>query len=136
MQPNISVITLGVSDLSRAKQFYGEGLGWPIAQDYDQWVSFKIGGGAGALGLMATEGLAQDAGVAADGQGFTGVTLSYLVRSDERVAEVIAEAEKAGATVAKPAESSPWGGASGYFADPDGYLWKVAAGSGDQPFAE
>jgi catechol 2,3-dioxygenase-like lactoylglutathione lyase family enzyme len=137
MNPHVSVITLGVRDMARAKRFYCEGLGWPVQQDYPQWVSFSLGNGSSALGLYAWDALAGDAGVAADGDGFRGVTLSYLVRADDRVAEVLAEAERAGGTVVKPAEKSPWGGASGYFSDPDGYLWKVASGgAGHQPFAE
>lgn len=72
----------------------------------------------------------------AEGNGFRGVTLSYLVRSEDRVAEVLAEAERAGGKIVKPAERAQWGGSSGYFTDPDGYLWKVASGSGQQPFAE
>ena len=135
MNPHVSVITLGVRDLSRAKQFYSEGLGWPIQQDYDVWVSFSLGDGSSALGLYAWDALAADAGVDADGSGFRGVTLSYIVRSAERVAGVLAEAERAGGKIARPAEDSQWGGRSGYFSDPDGYLWKVASGPGDQPLA-
>ncbi len=135
MKAHVSVITLGVADLERAKQFYRD-LGWPIAQDYDKWVSFSLDDGASALGLIPRDMLAADAGVAASGDGFGGMTMSYLVRRDDRVADVVAEAEKAGATIVQPAEKSQWGGCSGYFADPDGYLWKVASGSGDQPFAE
>jgi hypothetical protein len=136
MHPHVSVITLGVRDLQRARQFYGEGLGWPLEQDYPVWVSFKMGEGSSTVGLYPWEQLAGDAGVEAAGTGFRGVTLSYLVRSDDRVETILAEAEKAGGTIVKPAEQSQWGGASGFFADPDGYLWKVASGSGDQPFAE
>ena len=136
MKPHVSAITLGVKDLDKAKRFYGKGLGWPAAQDYPQWVAFGINGGGSLLGLFAWDSLAADAGVPADGSGFRGVTLSYLVRSEDRVAAVLAEEEKAGGKIVKPAERSPWGGSSGYFADPDGYLWKVASGSGDQPFAE
>jgi uncharacterized glyoxalase superfamily protein PhnB len=99
-------------------------------------VSFKMGEGSSTVGLHPWEALAGDAGVPADGDGFRGITLSYIVRSDERVAEVLAEAERAGAIIVKPAEQSQWGGASGFFADPDGYLWKVASGAGDAPFAE
>jgi catechol 2,3-dioxygenase-like lactoylglutathione lyase family enzyme len=135
MNPHVSAITLGVADVDRAKRFYKD-LGWPIQQDYGQWVSFSLDGGSSMLGLYRREALAEDAGVAPDGSGFSGVTFSYLVRSDERVAEVLTEAETAGGRVHKPAEQSPWGGCSGYFTDPDGNLWKVAAGGGDQPFAE
>ena len=136
MNPNVSVITLGVRDLPRARRFYAEGLGWPVEQDYPQWVSFKMGDGSSLLGLYPWESLAADAGVAPDGDGFRGVTLSYIVRSEERVAEVLAEAERAGATIVKPAERSQWGGSSGHFADPDDFLWKVASGTGEAPFAE
>jgi catechol 2,3-dioxygenase-like lactoylglutathione lyase family enzyme len=136
MNPHVSAITLGVRDLARAKQFYGEGLSWPIEQDYPQWVSFKMGEGSSMVGLYPWEALAGDAGLPADGSGFRGVTLSYIVRSEDRVAEVLAEAERAGATIVKPAERSQWGGASGFFADPDGFLWKVASGGGGAPFSE
>ncbi len=136
MNPHVSVITLGVRDLNRAKQFYSEGLGWPIHQDYDPWVSFRLGDGSSVLGLISWDALAADAGVPADGSGFRGVTLSYLVRSEERVAEMLAEAERAGGKIVKPAQNAPWGGCDGYFSDPDGYLWKVASGRGDQPYAE
>jgi uncharacterized protein len=136
MKPYVSVITLGVRDLGRAKQFYSEGLGWSIDQDYPQWVSFRLGDGSSVLGLYPWDALAADAGVAADGSGFRGITLSYIVRSEDRVEAVLAEAERAGGTIARPAERAQWGGSSGYFADPDGYLWKVASGAGEQPFAE
>jgi catechol 2,3-dioxygenase-like lactoylglutathione lyase family enzyme len=142
MNPHVSAITLGVRDLPRARQFYGEGLGWPVEQDYPQWVSFKMGEGSSVVGLYPQEALAGDAGVSddpglpGDGTGFPGVTLSYIVRTEERVAEVLAEAERAGATVLKPAEHSQWGGASGFFADPDGFVWKVASGGGGAPFSE
>jgi catechol 2,3-dioxygenase-like lactoylglutathione lyase family enzyme len=136
MNPHVSVITLGVKDLAKARQFYGKGLGWTAYQDYPQLVAFSINNGSSGLGLLAWDSLAGDAGVPAEGSGFRGVTLSYLVRSEERVAEVLADAERAGGKIVKAAERAQWGGSSGYFADPDGYLWKIASGSGQQPFAE
>jgi predicted enzyme related to lactoylglutathione lyase len=96
-------------------------------------VSFALNGGSCWLGLYQREALAADAGVPAEGDGFRGVTFAYLVRSEERVGAVLAE--RAGGTIVKPAQRSPYG-YFGYFADPDGNLWKVAAGAGDQPFAE
>src|SRR5262249_30318342 len=135
MKPHVSVITLGVKDLKRARQFYGEGLGWPIQQDYPQWVSFRLGNGSSALGLYSFDELAKDAGVSSLGPGFPGFTLSYLVRSKDRVDALLAEAERAGGKIAKPAGDA-YGGRFGYFTDPDGYLWKVASGTGQQPFAE
>ena len=136
MKPHVSVITLGVRDIARARKFYGEGLGWPVQQDYGQWVAFNLTDGSSMLGLYSWDALAGDAGVSAGGNGFRGVTFSYIVRTEERVSEVLAEAERAGGTIVKAAERGQWGGASGYFADPDGYLWKVASGSAPQPFAE
>jgi predicted enzyme related to lactoylglutathione lyase len=135
MKPHVSILTLGVRDLKRAKQFYSEGLGWPIAQEQGPWVCFSLGNGSSALGLYPWAALAEDAGVAADGSGFRGITLNYVVRSEERVGEVLAEAERAGGKIAKPALRQPWGGCSGHFTDPDGYLWKVASAPGEQPYA-
>jgi uncharacterized protein len=136
MNPHVSAITIGVKDINRAKEFYSEGLGWPIAEDHGTFVSFTTNKGSSRLGLYTWDALADDAGVAAEGSGFRGVTFSYIVRADARVDAVLTEAESAGGTIAKPAENQQWGGRSGYFTDPDGYLWKVAAGTGEQPFAE
>lgn len=136
MNPHVSVITLGVRDLARARQFYHGRLGWPIQQQEDNWVCFSLADGASALALYPWEELAEDANVAADGDGFRGVTLAYVVRSEDRVDAVLAEAERAGGTIVKPAQRAPWGGYSGYFADPEGYLWEVASGATQLPFAE
>jgi uncharacterized protein len=136
MNPHVGFITLGVGDLDRAKRFYSEGLGWPIQVDQGHFVSFRPADGSSALALYPREVLADDAGVPADGSGFRGVTLSYVVRSEDRVDAVLAEAERAGGEIVKPAQQAWWGGYFGYFADPGGSLWKVVAGAGDQPFAE
>jgi uncharacterized glyoxalase superfamily protein PhnB len=74
------------------------------------------------------DALAADAGVAAEGSGFRGVTLNFIVEggeSEKRIAEVIGKAKSAGATVLKPAQKAQWGGYFGHFSDPDGYIWKV-----------
>jgi uncharacterized protein len=134
MKPHVSAITLAVKDVAKAKQFYHDGLGWPTVQDYPQWVAFNLGDGSSILGLFSAKALAAEAGVAEDGAGCRGVTLSYLVRDEQAVDRVMGEAAKAGAKVVKPAQKAQWGGYYGYFADPDGYLWKVASGGGDQPF--
>jgi catechol 2,3-dioxygenase-like lactoylglutathione lyase family enzyme len=136
MKPGISIVTLGVRDFLRAKEFYAERLGWPVQQEDDNWVCFILEGGRTALTLYPWEELAADARVSPAGDGFRGVTLAYNVRSEERVDEVLAEAERAGATVVKPAEGTEWGGYSGYFADPEGHLWEVATGATQLPFAE
>jgi len=133
MNPHVSGITLGVKDLNRAKVFYSEGLGLPIKQEQGEWVSFALGNGSSALGLYPWKALADDAGVAEEGSGFHGITLSYIVRSDERVDAVLAEAKRAGGVIVRPAGRAAWGGYFGYFTDPDGYLWKVGAGYGEDP---
>jgi catechol 2,3-dioxygenase-like lactoylglutathione lyase family enzyme len=135
MQATISAVTLAVKDVEASKRFYAEGLGWPIAQDMGQWVAFALEGG-GQLGLLEREALAADAGTDPPAGGFSGVTFSYLVGSAERVEELLAEAEAAGGTIARPAHEAQWGGYDGYFADPDGYLWKVAFGPGAANLAE
>jgi catechol 2,3-dioxygenase-like lactoylglutathione lyase family enzyme len=136
MKPHVAVITLGVKDLRRARRFYSEGFGWPIQQEDHNWVCFLLGNGSSALALYPWDELAEDAHVRADGTGFRGVTLAYNVRSEERVDEVLAEAEQAGGKVVKPAERTSWGGYGGYFADTDGYLWEVATGATQLPFSE
>ncbi len=133
MNPHVSAITLGVRDFNRAKEFYSKGLGWPIQMEQGEWVSLSINNGSSALGLLPQETLADDAGVAADGGGFQGITLSYIVPSEARVDAVLAEAERAGGKIAQPAHPAPWGGYFGYFTDPDGFPWKIVGGAGEQP---
>jgi uncharacterized protein len=136
MNAHVSVITLGVRDLAASRQFYAERLGWPVQQEDDNWVCFLLGGGSSALALYPWDELAEDAAVPAEGSGFRGVTLAYNVDSEKRVDEVIAEAESAGAAIVRPPRRTSWGGYSGYFADPEGYLWEVATGATQLPFAE
>ncbi len=120
-----TAIMLAVEDLDRAKAFYGDGLGCAIDKDYPGFVSFNLGGGA-EMALYPREAAAQDAGVSPEGSGFRGVSIHYLTDSREAVDEVIAAAAKAGGGVVKEPAAGQWGGYSGYFSDPDGYLWKVA----------
>jgi catechol 2,3-dioxygenase-like lactoylglutathione lyase family enzyme len=136
VNPQVSVLTLGVRDLARARDFYVERLGWPVHQEDHNWVCILLGGGSTAFALYPWGELAEDAQVAAEGDGFRGITLAYNVRSKERVDEVLAEAEQAGGTIVKPAQPTFWGGYGGYFADPEGYLWEVATGATKLPFAE
>ena len=136
MKPHVAVVTLGVRDLARARSFYSDGLGWPVAQEDSNWVCFSLGGGSSALALYPWDELAEDATVPPDGTGFRGVTLAHNVRSQARVDEVLAEAERAGGTIVKHAQPTTWGGYGGYFSDPDGYLWEVATGATQLPFSE
>jgi len=127
LNAQISMITLGAKDLERAKQSYGEGLGCPIQRDEGGFVPSDPGEGSSALALYTRDALAEDAGVPSDGSGFRSVTLNYIVPSPERVDEVLAAATSAGGELVRTGQSAQWGGYFGYFADPDGHLWKVAA---------
>ena len=124
MDPRLSIVTLGVSDLERSKRFYRDGLGLPLREDSPSIAFFETGGTW--LGLFPRAELAGDAAVPDDGHGFRGFTIAHNVRTREEVQQVLAEAEAAGATITKAAEDTVWGGHSGYFADPDGFLWEVA----------
>jgi predicted enzyme related to lactoylglutathione lyase len=137
MKAHVSSILLGVQDMERAKRFYTEGLGWTIKNDYGVSVFFESDG-ASPVGFYAREGLADQVGTSPEGSGFSGLVLTYVVRSEARVDEILAEAEKAGATILKPAGALPWGGYGGTFADPDGYIWSLgySAQGTDQPYAE
>ncbi len=123
MEQRVSLVTLGVSDLSRARAFY-EALGWTTgAAPDDDVVFFQTGGMIVALWDRAR--LAEDSGVE-DGRGWGGVTLAYNVRSPGEVDAVVEEARAAGARVAREPGATFWGGYSGVFVDPDGHPWEVA----------
>ncbi len=122
MEQRLSVITLGVADLDRARRFY-EALGWRRGNNDASVVFFQIYGAV--LALWSRAALAGDAGIA-DAGGFGGVTLAYNAHSKAEVDAVLAEAAAAGAAILKPAADTFWGGYSGYFADPDGHPWEVA----------
>ncbi len=127
MEQRVSVITLGVRDLARARRFY-EALGWRAgAASQDDVVFFQAGGLVLALWGRAT--LAQDSGTR-DAGGWGGVTLAHNVRSPAEVDAVMARAEAAGATIARPAGETFWGGYSGVFIDPEGHPWEVAHNPG------
>jgi uncharacterized protein len=136
VKPHIAIVGLGVRDFGRAKQFYREGLGWPVLQEQGEWVCFGLGDGSSALTLSPWADLAADAGVPAEGRGFRGVTFSYNVHTEERVDAVLAEAEGAGGRITRPAARTSWGGYSGSFADPEGIVWEVATGAAELPFSE
>jgi catechol 2,3-dioxygenase-like lactoylglutathione lyase family enzyme len=123
VEPRVSLVTLGVADLDRARAFY-EGLGWTTgAAPGDDVVFFQAGGTI--IGLWGREQLAGDSGVT-DSGGWGGVTLAHNVRSPAEVDAVMATAEQAGATIARPAGTTFWGGYTGVFLDLDGHPWEVA----------
>ena len=124
MNPRISMITLGVKDMQRSVEFYQAGLGFPKMDSPPEVAFFTLNGSW--LGLYGYESLAEDAAVSAEGSGFNGFSLAHNVESEEEVDNIIQQALSAGATLSKTAQKTFWGGYSGYFKDPDGYLWEVA----------
>jgi catechol 2,3-dioxygenase-like lactoylglutathione lyase family enzyme len=123
VEQRISLLTLGVADLRRARAFY-EALGWTSgAAPEDDVVFFQAGGAV--LALWDRARLAEDSGVR-DSGGWGGVTLAHNVRSPEEVDAVMEEARAAGAGIVREAGETFWGGYSGAFTDPDGHPWEIA----------
>jgi catechol 2,3-dioxygenase-like lactoylglutathione lyase family enzyme len=118
MEQRISLITLGIDDLARSRAFY-EAMGWRDGQQPDDEICFFQAGGM-VLALWA--GL--------EGRGAPGIELAHNVRTPAAVAEVLAQARQAGGTIVREPEVMEWGGTSGAFADPDGYVWEVAHNPG------
>ena len=126
MALQMSAVMIGVEDLDRSKKFYAEGLGCTIQQDYPAFVSLGLGDGSSTLALYEREAAAQDAGVSA-GLRVPEASPSTSSSTRDAVDEVIGQAVAAGGSVVREASAAQWGGYFGYFSDPDGYLWKVAA---------
>ena len=123
MEQRVSLITLGISDLDRARRFY-EGLGWKTGASPADDVAFFQAGGM-VVSLWDRAKLAEDSAVE-EGTGWGGIALAYNTRSNEEVDEVIEEARAAGATIGREPGDTFYGGYSGIFIDPDGYPWEVA----------
>jgi uncharacterized protein len=129
MEQRISLITLGVADVSRARTFY-EQLGWH-GQETEETVFFQAGGMA--VVLWARHKLAADAGIEdGDAGGFGGLALAQNVRSRAEVDELLATAAGAGAQITQPARETFYGGYAGYFRDLDGHVWEIAYNPGFQ----
>ena len=123
MEQRVSLVTLGVRDLARARAFY-EALGWKTgAEPGDDVVFFQAG--CMVVALWGRDKLAEDSGVE-DAGGWGGVTLAHNVGSPAEVDAVMREAEAAGARITRSAVATSWGGYSGAFADPEGHAWEVA----------
>jgi predicted lactoylglutathione lyase len=137
MNAQVSSILLGVRDMDRSKRFYAEGLGCKTQRDYGISVFFEPHGGS-LVGFYGRDGLAAENGASPGGSGFSELVLTYVVRSEARVDEIMAEAEKAGATILKPTATQERGGYGDSFADPDGCIWSIgySAQGKDQPYAE
>jgi uncharacterized protein len=123
----VTILTLGVADLSIATEFYKAVLGTP--PDISDGITFISLPGTW-IALYPFEKLAEDISpdVPVTRSGFTGVTLAHNAHSKDEVVEIVRRAESAGARIIKEPQDTFWGGFSGYFADPDGYYWEVAWG--------
>ncbi len=124
MEQRLSLVTLGVADLGRARTFYEDGLGFVKDNPEDEVAFYQLPGIV--LALWGRAELAEDTGLDDSGATFSGITLAQNVRSRDEVDAVIAQAQAAGATVLKPGTPTDWGGYSGYVADPDGHAWEIA----------
>lgn len=122
----LGIVTLGVSDLDRSVAFY-TALGWERCRSSIEGVIVWFRTADTNLGLFPYDELAKDATIGKVERGsFGGITLAMNVESAEDVGRFLQEAKGAGASIVKPATKADWGGTSGYFADPDGYLWEIA----------
>jgi catechol 2,3-dioxygenase-like lactoylglutathione lyase family enzyme len=124
MEQRMSLVTLGVADLRRARRFYESGLGWKPGFASEEVAFYETGGPI--IALCNRRDLAADARIEDEEATFGGIALAHNVRSRGDVDALIAEAAAAGAAILKAAEDTAWGGYSGYFADPDGHVWEVA----------
>lgn len=127
MQQRVSLITLGVADLARARSFY-EALGW-VGQEIEETVFFQAGGAV--VVLWGREKLAADSGVEAGrAGGFGGIVLAHNVRSRAEVDQIVTVAARGGAVVTRQPAETFYGGYAACFADPDGHLWEIAHNPG------
>lgn len=126
MEQRVSLVTLGVDDLARARAFY-EALGWTGETEGDEVVFFQAGGMVVALWDRAS--LADDSGATDDGSS-SSVTLAHNVDSPDAVDRVLDEAAAAGATIVRRGAPAVWGGYSGLFKDVDGHPWEIAHNPG------
>ena len=124
MEPRLSFVTLGVADLERSLCFYRDVLGLTPLPSPPTVCFFELG--RTWLALYPRDLLAADAGVSAAGSGFAGFSLAHNVRTEAEVDALLAHVAAQGGRITRPAGRADWGGRTGYFADPDGFLWEVA----------
>ena len=125
MQPRVDFISLGVRSVAASRAFYVDGLGWPVHREVPGDVVFIQVNHGLVLSLWDMRQMQADAGVTASG-GVPCITLSHNLPGTEDVDRVMEEAAAAGADIISEPITQPWGGYSGYFADPDGFRWEVA----------
>lgn len=129
MEPRVDFISLGVRNVAESRAFYVDGLGWPVHREVAGEVLFiQVNHGLvlslwDARQMQAEAGTSQPAGVPC-------ITLSHNVKSPQDVDRVLEEAAAAGAAIIAEPVTQPWGGYTGYFADPDGFRWEVAYNPG------
>nr|WP_319515638.1 VOC family protein [uncultured Cohaesibacter sp.] len=130
MEPRLSLVTFGVTDLEQSVHFYRDGLGWPTSYATGDGVAFFKTWGT-VFALYPIDKMAEEipGGTFKPKAGACGITLAHNCREREEVDSVLLLAQKAGAEIRKSASDTFWGGYSGYFSDPDGYLWEVAWGA-------
>lgn len=132
MDPRISIVTLGVGDLEKSTRFYRDGLGFPVHEAGGPSITFFLLGSV-MLALYPLEELVADSGSEQPGtmpEAPHAFTIAHNVATRAEVDDVLRLAEAGGARIVKPAAPTFWGGYSGYFADPDGFRWEIATGSG------
>jgi catechol 2,3-dioxygenase-like lactoylglutathione lyase family enzyme len=125
MNQHLHLITLGVRNFERSRNFYSETLGWKISSASSDDITFFQAGDV-VLAIYPREKLAEDAMTPPEGSGFSGLTLAYNARSELEVDEIINDLRAKGVKIAKEPQKAFWGGYSSYFADPDDYRWEVA----------
>ena len=130
MTPRITLITLAVDDLSRAVGFYRDGLGWPtpgiVGEQFEHGAVVFIDLQLGLrLALWPRDSIAHDTGLPRQPPSATEMTLGHNLNSAAEVDAVMAQAERAGARILKPAQATFWGGYAGYFQDPDAHVWEI-----------
>ena len=128
MEPRISIVTLGVKSLKKSYEFY-TALGFPSSKKAEDGIVFFKTGGV-CLALYPLGELAKDISPSLNlnRTGFSGITLAHNTRTKSEVNVVLELAKNSGGNIEKSAQDTSWGGYSGYFSDPDGYLWEVAYG--------
>ncbi|QMU27417.1 VOC family protein [Adhaeribacter radiodurans] len=125
MEPRLTLITLGVSDLAASTHFYEQNFNWQrLPASNEGVVFFQLNGMQ--LALFPSQELALDAGAAAESSGFKSFSLAHNLRSEQEVDDLIRILEKKGVTIVKQPQKVFWGGYSSYIADPDGFLWEIA----------
>jgi predicted lactoylglutathione lyase len=126
--PRLTVVTLGVADLSKATEFYKSVLKTPPNTSTEGITFIELPGTW--ISLFPIENLAKDISpeLSSSRSGFSGITLAHNAQSKEDVVAIMKRAKAAGARIIKEPQETFWGGFSGYFADLDNYFWEVAWG--------